>query len=119
MLILLPGIWWLGMGSVVTSDLRGRGRPGTASIVSGVALIATISLDVALIPPFGVLGAAVASLVAYTVQGILALAALSRVSGMPVRTLVVPERADIDAYRTAARAIAGRLRGTTVPVSDV
>jgi O-antigen/teichoic acid export membrane protein len=119
MLVLLPGIWWLGMGSVVTSDLRGRGRPGTASIVSGVALVATVGLDLALIPPFGVLGAAVASVITYTLQGILSLVVLSRVSGMSVRTLVLPERADLAAYPAALRAVTGRVRGTTVRVSDV
>ncbi len=112
MLILLPGVWWLGTGSVVTTNLRGRGRPGTASVVSGVALVATIVLDLALIPPFGVIGAAVASLIAYTVQGILSLAVLSRVSGLPVRTLVVPDRSDLKAYPAAARAVVARLGRT-------
>lgn len=119
MLVLLPGIWWLGMGSVVTSDLRGRGRPGAASLVSGAAMVVTVSLDLVLIPPLGVLGAAIASVVSYTTQGILALAVLSRISGMSVRTLVVPDRADLLAYPAAGRLIAARLRGTVVPISDV
>jgi O-antigen/teichoic acid export membrane protein len=111
MLILLPGIWWLGTGSVVTTDLRGRGRPGTASVVSGVAVVATLTLDVALIPPFGVVGAAVASVIAYTLHGILSLIVLSRVAGIPVRTLVVPDHDDLHAYPTAARLLVARMRG--------
>jgi O-antigen/teichoic acid export membrane protein len=110
MLILLPGIWWLGTGSVVTSDLRGRGRPGLSSIVSGVAVIVTIGLDLALIPPYGIYGAAIASVCAYVVHGALSLYVLSRVSQIPVRTLVVPERSDLAAYRTAWTQIIDRLR---------
>jgi Na+-driven multidrug efflux pump len=62
-----------------------------------------------LIPPFGVIGAAVASLIAYTVQGVLSLAVLSRVSGLPVRTLVVPDRDDLRAYPAAVRTLVARL----------
>jgi O-antigen/teichoic acid export membrane protein len=111
MLIILPGIWFLGTGSVVTSDLRGRGLPGLASAVSGAALVVTLALDFALIPPFGVRGAAVASLVAYTAFGILSLLMLSRTTGIPLRTLVVPDRADLAAYPAAARTVVRRLRG--------
>jgi O-antigen/teichoic acid export membrane protein len=111
MLIILPGIWFLGTGSVVTSDLRGRGRPGIPSIVSAVTLIVTVALDFALIPSFGVRGAAAASLVAYTFYGVASLVVLSRISGVPVRTLIRPTGADLAAYRTAARALAGRMRG--------
>ena len=118
MLVLLPGIWWLGTGSVVTSDLRGRNRPGTASTVSGIAMVVTIVLDLALIPPFGVLGAAIASVAAYTTQGVLSAIALSRVSGLSVRTLLVPERDDFHSYARAARLLLTRLRATTVPASE-
>jgi O-antigen/teichoic acid export membrane protein len=117
MLILLPGIWWLGTGSLVTTNLRARGRPGTASAVSGVAVVATVTLDLVLIPPFGVVGAAVASVIAYTLQGVLSLIVLSRVAGIPVRTLVVPDHDDLRAYPTAARLLVLRMRGqgTRVP----
>ena len=115
MLILLPGIWWLGTGSVVTSDLRARDRPGLASAVSGAAVLVTVGLDFALIPPLGVIGAAIASVVAYTSQGVLSLVALSRVTGLPLRTLIVPERADLAAYPAAARTLARRLRRRSTP----
>jgi len=110
MLIILPGIWFLGAGSVVTSDLRGRGRPGLASQVSGAAVVVTVALDLALVPPFGIIGAAFASLVAYTTFGLLGLRTLSRTAGIPVRRLVVPERADLAAYPAVARAVVRRLR---------
>ena len=114
MLILLPGMWFLATGVVVTGDLRGRGRPGLSSLLAGITVVVTIALDFALIPPFGANGAAIASLVAYTAFGLLSLAALSRVVGLPVRHLVVPTAADLAAYPAAARTVARRVRGRPV-----
>jgi O-antigen/teichoic acid export membrane protein len=102
MLVLLPGVWMLGIGFVIQGDLGGRGRPGLASTLSGVAAAVTVVLDLALIPPFGVIGAAVASVVAYTTLGVSSLIMLHRVSGVPLRSLLVPTRADLRAYRSLA-----------------
>jgi O-antigen/teichoic acid export membrane protein len=98
MLILLPGMWFLGTGTVVAGDLRGRGRPGLSSALGGLAVGVTIGLDLLLIPDYGAVGAAVASLVAYTVFGSTSLVALSRVSGIPLRSLLTPTRADLAVY---------------------
>ena len=112
MLILLPGMWFLGTGTVVGGDLRGRGRPGLASAVAGIAVVVTVALDLALIPPFGIVGAAVASVAAYSVFGLVSLAVLSRVSGIPVRTLVIPTVADLKRYPAAIRSVLGPVRPT-------
>jgi O-antigen/teichoic acid export membrane protein len=112
MLILLPGIWFLGMGSVIQGDLGGRGRPGLSSALAGLAAVATVGLDLLLIPPFGVVGAAIASVVAYAIYGTASLIALSRVSGIPVRELIVPRRSDFARYAQALRSLPGRLRAT-------
>jgi O-antigen/teichoic acid export membrane protein len=114
MLVLLPGIWWLGLGVVIQGDLAGRGRPGLSSAVAGLAAVVTLALDFALIPPFGSVGAAVASVAAYTTYGVASLIALHRVTDIPTRTLIVPTRADFQAYRSAigrAAAAAGKARG--------
>lgn len=108
--ILLPGMWFLGTGIVVGGDLRGRDRPGVASLLSGVAVVATIVLDLTLIPRHGVAGAAIASLVAYIVFGSASLIALSRVTGTAVRSLIVPTRADLALYPLTARRAATWLR---------
>ena len=114
--ILLPGMWVLGTSSVVTNDLRGRGRPGTSSLLAAVVVVATIALDFALIPPFGIVGAALASAIAYTVFGTLSLVVLGRIVGISPRRLVTPTRAELAAYPAAARTLRARLR-TAPPVS--
>jgi Na+-driven multidrug efflux pump len=112
MLILLAGMLPLGAGAVVTGNLRGRGRPGTSSILAGATVVVTLVLDVLLIPPYGVTGAALASVCAYWFYGIAGVLTLSRSSGLSPRTLVLPTRQELQAYAQAARraraALAGR-----------
>jgi O-antigen/teichoic acid export membrane protein len=110
MLILLPGIWFLGLGIVIQGDLSGRGRPGLASWLTALAAVVTVSLDLTLIPPFGVIGASIASVSAYTTLGVSSLVALTRISGIPARDLIVPTRADLRGYRDVVIGFAKRLR---------
>lgn len=109
LLILLPGMWFVGSATVAMGDLSGRGRPGVASALSGVAVLVTVILDLLLIPPFGVVGAAVASLVAYVCFGISSLVVLARIAGLEPRELF-PTRADVLAYPAAVRPAMARLR---------
>lgn len=108
MIVLLPGVWLLGIGMVVQGDLGGRGRPGLGSTLVGVSAVVTVVLDFALIPPFGVIGAAIASVCAYATFGISSLIALHRVSGIPLRKLAVPTRRDLASYVAVARRVAAR-----------
>jgi len=66
LLALLPGVVLLGGAKVLTNEIAGRGYLQYNSINSGIALVLTIILDLVLIPRYGVLGAAIASSIAYT-----------------------------------------------------
>lgn len=111
MLVLLPGVWFLGTAGVIRSDLSGRGHPGLASKLAGLATVLTLIGDFALIPPLGVIGAAIASVIAYAGYGAVSLIAMRRVSGIPVRALIVPTRLDLAVYwRVAQRTIAAGAR---------
>ena len=67
MLALLPGVTLLGAAKVLTNEIAGRGYPQYNSLAAGVSLLLTVTLDLILIPRWGITGAAVASSVAYTV----------------------------------------------------
>jgi O-antigen/teichoic acid export membrane protein len=110
-LILLPAMWFLGSGNVVSADLRGRGRPGLSSALSGAAVVVTVVLDLVLIPPFGMIGAAIASVIAYTMFGCLSLLVLSSLSGCSIAMLCIPSRNE---FRAVARLVQRprALRGT-------
>ena len=108
MLILLAGMLPLGAAAVVTGNLRGRGRPGASSILAGITVVVTLGLDVLLIPPYGVTGAAIASVCAYWFYGIASVLTLARSTGLAARTLVLPTRRELEAYGRIARAALSR-----------
>jgi O-antigen/teichoic acid export membrane protein len=110
MLVLLPGVCLLGLATVISGDLRGRERPGLSSVLAGGAALVTVTLDLLLIPPFGVIGAALASVLAYTLYGGVSVYALHRVSGLGVRALVVPTLDDLRLYRRTLAALLLRVR---------
>ena len=63
--ILLFGLIGEGVAGLVSAYLYGVGRPGANSIALGVSVVVTVGLDLALIPHYHAVGAAVASAAAY------------------------------------------------------
>jgi O-antigen/teichoic acid export membrane protein len=109
MYILLPGVFFLGCGQVVTGNLRGVGRPGVSSWLAAGAVVVTLGLDFALIPSHGIDGAALASSIAYIAYGTAGVVALSRVTELPIRSLALVTRRDLRPYLSAVTAIPGVL----------
>lgn len=112
MLTMLPGIWFLGLGLVIQGNLAARNRPGLSSMLAGLSAFLTVVLDLALIPAFGIEGAALASVGAYTTFGVASLLALHRVSSIPVRELIVPTRSDLAGYRALPRRLRAKLNSS-------
>ena len=63
--VLAPGSVFLACGQVTADLLRGRNRPIFVAWAQGLAAIFTIILLLMLLPTMGVIGAAVASTIAY------------------------------------------------------
>jgi O-antigen/teichoic acid export membrane protein len=80
LLALLPGVVLLGGAKVLTNEIAGRGHPQYNSMASALGLGLTIFLDLLLIPRFGVLGAAIASSLAYAAIFVAAIVFYARVS---------------------------------------
>ena len=72
MLVLLPGVVLLGAAKVLTNEIAGRGKPQYNSINAFVSLVLTVIFGLILIPRYGIVGAAAASTISYTVTFILA-----------------------------------------------
>jgi O-antigen/teichoic acid export membrane protein len=108
--ILLPGIWMLGMANICGSVLSGKKRPGTGSVLAGGAALATLVLDLALIPPFGIVGAAIAASAAYTFYGAWSLVLVSRSLDTPAHALLFVTRDEARGYLKAAATRLAMLR---------
>ncbi len=99
MAVLLLGVVALSVHKVLASDLSGRGWPHYPSLTSTLALVVTVVGDLLLIPRLGIVGAALASTVAYTVQTIVLLRVYVRVAQVEWHEVVIPRRADLELYR--------------------
>ncbi|MOA38393.1 hypothetical protein D3C78_1600740 [compost metagenome] len=90
LLALLPGLLGLCYVSILRLDLLGKNRPGSISLVMGLCALFNLALNLLLIPAYGIVGAAVASSVAYLAVTVALLWLYCRLSGVPVwQTLII------------------------------
>lgn len=92
---LLPGIVTFSMVNVLASYIAGIGKPQLNLAVSSVGLVVTIIFDLLLIPRFGIVGAAMASTLSYSISALLTLEIFTRKSKVPVRQVLLPTSEDI------------------------
>ena len=95
LLLLLPGVAIFSIVRVLYNDLAGRGRPGVGSAITGFGLIATIGLDLLLIPSWGIVGAAIASSASYCMSALIAVFIFRALTGIPVLQLLIPMKKDL------------------------
>jgi O-antigen/teichoic acid export membrane protein len=95
-LILLPGTVALGLGKVLSAYISGLRRPEPVSVIAVIALVVNVAVNLLLIPLFGIVGAALASLTSYCVHAILTIGLASRLSGARPAEFVLVGRAEVD-----------------------
>lgn len=95
----------LSQAVVVQAGARGLGFPRIALVSEGVAVLGTLALLAILLGPFGIIGAAVSSLGAYTVSALVTIAATSRLSGLPTKAFFLPESGDLPYLRRSVSSI--------------
>jgi O-antigen/teichoic acid export membrane protein len=84
------------------SALVAQGRPLLQTIAIGAGFVCTIVLDIVLIPPFGGMGAAIATLITHTAAGIVVMAIFLRVvGGSPGE--IVPRASDLAWFASGVR----------------
>jgi O-antigen/teichoic acid export membrane protein len=98
MRILIPGVVFLSIFKVLSSDLSGRDRRIYNTIAASIAFGANAVLNLVLIPRMGISGAAAASTVSYAIQSIVMVAFFVKVSGVSAASVLLPSRDDIPHY---------------------
>ncbi len=106
---LLPGIIALAPAKVLAAYIAGVGRPRLNLLVSTIGLLITLVLDLMLIPRLGIVGAAVASTVSYSLTALATFVVFQRITGVDPRLLIVPNGSDFRIIFGAMRV--GRSRG--------
>lgn len=83
LLILLPGIVVGSASRVLANDIAARGRPELNMYTSVVVVVVNLIGNLVLIPPYGLVGAAIATTLAYSLNLILRLVIYSRFTSNP------------------------------------
>ena len=110
-LLLVPGAFATGFALTSYTALSGRGRPRYVMIGGIITTITAVALYLAIVPPLGADGAAIASSIAYITNALLAGFFLRRVSGEPVLPRLRPGREELRDYArllARVRAAVGR-----------
>ena len=110
LLVLLPAVVALSVGNVTAGYVTGIGRPGISSAIGVVAFVVNVVANVLLIPRLGIVGAASASLVSYTVSSLLMTAAAARFAGHRIWLFWIPRPDDVRTVVRVGLALLGRIR---------
>jgi O-antigen/teichoic acid export membrane protein len=97
LVFLVPATVLLGMNQILSTAFRGIDRPAVGSTAETLGLVVTVVSLVLLLPRYGMYGAAIASLAAYSASHAYLLLKALAVFGGDVRALCIPTRADADA----------------------
>jgi O-antigen/teichoic acid export membrane protein len=107
-LILLFGIIARAPDRVIGSYIQGIGRPGLISLISLVPLIVNLGLNILLIPEYGINGAALSSLISYTIRSLLTLIVFSKLHRLPLADCILVRRSDWIALQGIVTAVLNR-----------
>ena len=113
LMVRLPGTVAVAVHKVLIFALMGSGHPQYMSYTGAITLVFTILFDVLLIPPLGIMGAALASTMAYTICACATATWYTRIHSIPWHMVVVPRKSDFAnlwcyAVRTLKRIPLGR-----------
>jgi O-antigen/teichoic acid export membrane protein len=100
LLLLLPGIVAGSGARVLANDIAARGRPELNMYTSFIVVTANIIGNIILIPTYGLIGAAIATSAAYTLNFILRLAVHRYFTAVPVLNSIIATRRDFFELRS-------------------
>jgi O-antigen/teichoic acid export membrane protein len=105
-LILLPGAAAIGVSTVLSASIVGRGKPVYSLYVTLITTPMTLALYATLIPWLHATGAALASTLSYIGGFALSCRFYRKVTGRPLLPLLMPTRSEIDDLRALPGAVA-------------
>jgi O-antigen/teichoic acid export membrane protein len=108
--VLLPAVVTLSVTKVVGGYLTGIGRPALNSWINISAAVVNVVANLILIPRLGIVGAATASLVSYTMSSVLMTVIVARLSHQPTLDFWAVRAADVRFTFAMSLSLIGRIR---------
>ncbi|HKC50996.1 MAG TPA: oligosaccharide flippase family protein [Myxococcota bacterium] len=104
-LVLLPGVTAVTVSRVLARYFAAVGRQRALVVLLAAALLLNVALNYVLIPRAGIVGAALASLISYSLEAAAMTALFVVDSGEGLRATLVPRASDFEAYAARLREI--------------
>ena len=104
------GVAMMAIFVIVTRDFTSRGQQRINILAGLLALVANVSLNLLLIPSFGIVGAAIATAISYTSATLLLIVCFLGESKLGIGTLVLPTAEDLRYFADVARRLLNRGR---------
>jgi O-antigen/teichoic acid export membrane protein len=111
LLILLPSILMMALYQLLSRNFTSRGKQEVNIVAACTALALNVSLNLFLIPRYGISGAALANGISYGIAALVLLVAFVYDSGHSVAETLLVRRAELTQLARAARQYAARLQG--------
>jgi O-antigen/teichoic acid export membrane protein len=111
-LVIMPGIVALSVSKVLAGYIGGLGLPLSVAGASTANLVINLAANLVLIPPFGIVGAAMASLISYTAHAALLVNVAARLSRRRAVDYFVPTGTEVARVRDGLRDAWRRVRRT-------
>lgn len=102
----LPAAVLLSVSRILTADISARGMPGVVMVIALATLVLNVALNLALIPSFGMRGAAASASLTALVNVLWRFVVYRRITGVSLRDLVLLRRSDL-------KLVLGRIRRST------
>jgi O-antigen/teichoic acid export membrane protein len=110
-LVLLPGVAAVTISRVLGRYFAAVNRQRAILVLRAAVLVLNVALNLWLIPRSGILGAALASLISYSVEAVATIALFLADSGRDLRSAFAPRASDFEEYLARVRGIvSSRLR---------
>jgi O-antigen/teichoic acid export membrane protein len=108
--VLLIGVIALSVTRLLSSDIDARGKPIINTYIGFIVVITNMILNILLIPKFGIMGAAWATSISYSLNLIVKLFVYCRLSGNPVADVIMFKKSDIKLYLEVLTAANTKIR---------
>jgi O-antigen/teichoic acid export membrane protein len=102
------GVAMMAIFVIVTRDFTSRGKQRVNTAAGILALVVNIALNLTMIPRYGIVGAAIATAIAYTGACVILIAFFRAESRLSLSDVLVPKREDVDYFVGAVRRWVGR-----------
>jgi O-antigen/teichoic acid export membrane protein len=108
--LMLPAVVMISLYLILTRNFTSRNRQQVNIIAAVGALAINVTLNLFLIPRYGIAGAAISTTVSYSTAALILLGVFLRESGSSLARTLVVRWDDLLAYQRALLAAAGRAR---------